>query len=189
MGEAGENWVTHQNDWTPPLKYHPELKTKEPVGVVIWDLKGEEGSSHGDGEASVCKQVFAGPAETGGHREDWPLGPAEFPSPYMPGPYSLQTCLVMLCSGNRRLSKFSRELSWGGGGKRKTSWVFCFLRVVHHHSSSLPSQRDAFWGRKSYSPTWYIAIKFLFWMKGNKSSPGKQITRLHSQLSEHAVLT
>ena len=68
MGETRENWVTHQNDWTPPLKYHPELKTKEPVGIVIWDLKGEEGSFHGDGEASVCKQVFAGPAETGTQR-------------------------------------------------------------------------------------------------------------------------
>ena len=37
---------------------------------MVWDFKGEEGSSHGDGEAKVCKQVFAGPVETVGHGVD-----------------------------------------------------------------------------------------------------------------------
>ena len=40
----------------PSLKYHFQLKAKEDVrmlSVLLWDLKGEEGNSHGDGKANV----------------------------------------------------------------------------------------------------------------------------------------
>ena len=37
-----------------PVKHHLQLKTKEEVwGMVVWDLKGEEGNSHTDGKANV----------------------------------------------------------------------------------------------------------------------------------------
>ena len=48
---------------------------------MVWDLKGEEGSSHGDGKANVCKQVFAGPAETVGHAVGSDLQALLFPHP------------------------------------------------------------------------------------------------------------
>ena len=30
------------------------------LGLVVWDFKGEEGNSHGDGKANVGKQMFSG---------------------------------------------------------------------------------------------------------------------------------
>ena len=35
MGETREKWVILQNDWSPHLKYHLQVKTKE-------DIEGEE---------------------------------------------------------------------------------------------------------------------------------------------------
>ena len=32
------------NGLNPPLKYHLQLKAKEDVGIVVWDLYGEEGN-------------------------------------------------------------------------------------------------------------------------------------------------
>ena len=32
MGETQENWVTHQNGWSPPLSYHLLLKT-----IILWE--------------------------------------------------------------------------------------------------------------------------------------------------------
>ena len=49
MGETQDGRNSH-------LKYHLQLKTKEQkkiFWVVVWDHKGEEGSSHGDGKANV----------------------------------------------------------------------------------------------------------------------------------------
>ena len=42
----------HQRGQSPHLKYHLQLKTKEGLWVVVWDLKGEEGNLHGDGRAN-----------------------------------------------------------------------------------------------------------------------------------------
>lgn len=53
MGETQENWVTCQNGQNPPLKCHPQLKTKEDVGDSVWDFKAEEGNSEADGKANV----------------------------------------------------------------------------------------------------------------------------------------
>ena len=50
MEEPKENWVTHQNGWNPHLKYHLPLKTKQ---GAVWDFKGEEGNSCGDGKATI----------------------------------------------------------------------------------------------------------------------------------------
>ena len=49
MGETQENWVTCQNDWSPCLKYHPQLKTKE-------DVEGEEESVIGGYQEQHSKQ-------------------------------------------------------------------------------------------------------------------------------------
>ena len=37
----------------PHFKYYLQLKTKEDVGVVVQDFKGEEGNSHGDVKETV----------------------------------------------------------------------------------------------------------------------------------------
>ena len=46
-------------DWfdipSPHPKYHLQLGQKKMLGVVVWDCKGEENSSHGDGKANVWK--------------------------------------------------------------------------------------------------------------------------------------
>lgn len=41
-------------------------------GLVVWDFKGEVGSSHGDVLKSTCliNKGLLGPAETMGHRVD-----------------------------------------------------------------------------------------------------------------------
>ena len=44
-------------DWfdipSPHPKYHLQLGQKKMLGVVVWDCKGEENNSHGDGKANV----------------------------------------------------------------------------------------------------------------------------------------
>ena len=41
MGETQENWVTHQNGWSPHLQYHCQLTTKEEVGGGALGLQRE----------------------------------------------------------------------------------------------------------------------------------------------------
>ena len=60
MGETQENLVNCLNS----QRSHLQVKTEEDV-----EGNGEEGNSHEDGKANVCKLMFAGPAETVGHRE------------------------------------------------------------------------------------------------------------------------
>ena len=69
MEEAQENFVTWQDDRSPRLKYHPQLKTKEDAEQGrVKDLKGKEGNSQvGEKEQRYEKQVF-GQAETEEHR-------------------------------------------------------------------------------------------------------------------------
>lgn len=52
MTETQENWVAHQSGWSH-LKYHLQLKTKEHLGVVVWDFKSEEGNL-----LEMEKQIF-----------------------------------------------------------------------------------------------------------------------------------
>ena len=58
MGQTQENWGTQANDWSPPFKYHLQLKaTKDlgsrEVGVDVWNFKGEADNSHGDGKVNI----------------------------------------------------------------------------------------------------------------------------------------
>ena len=36
------------------------------IQLVVWDLKGEEGNSHGDGKVRLGKQMLAGPGRDSG---------------------------------------------------------------------------------------------------------------------------
>ena len=46
---------------------------------MVWEFKGQEGNSHGDGKAKFSNYMFAGPSLTAGRREDFnQTGPARF---------------------------------------------------------------------------------------------------------------
>lgn len=90
MGEIQENWVTMAETltWNTIFK----LKTKEDVGVVVWDFTGEEGNSHGDGKPMFGKRFLA--MQRQGDKEwIWFLGPTV--SPTTPSPCSLQMSLMI----------------------------------------------------------------------------------------------
>ena len=40
------------------------------LGIVVWDFKGEEGNSHGDGKANLVNKCLSCLAQTKGHGED-----------------------------------------------------------------------------------------------------------------------
>ena len=58
MGQTQENWGTQANDWSPPFKYHLQLKVTKDLGsrgveVDVGNLKGEADSWHGDGKVNI----------------------------------------------------------------------------------------------------------------------------------------
>ena len=60
------------------------------LGVGVWDLKGEEGSGHGDGKANVCwARQRQWDTETMGHASSLRV------SPTTPRPYSFQISLMI----------------------------------------------------------------------------------------------
>lgn len=77
---------------------HPNLtfttilgsRQRRVLWVVIWDHKGEEGSSHA---AKLGKQMLAGALQTQGAKEHSALQ-ALLRSPNIPSPYSLQMPLM-----------------------------------------------------------------------------------------------
>ena len=54
----------------PSPNYHLQLETKENVGVVVWDFKGEEGNSEIEKQMSG-KQMFAGPCRDSGTQSEF----------------------------------------------------------------------------------------------------------------------
>ena len=56
MGETQKNWVTHQNGWSPHLKYYLQLKTKEDVEggeSLLWEVTRKSTVNMG----KVVKQI------------------------------------------------------------------------------------------------------------------------------------
>ena len=53
MEETQGNRVIHQNGQSPHHTYHLQLKTKEDIGGMVWNLKRVEDNSLGDIKVSV----------------------------------------------------------------------------------------------------------------------------------------
>ena len=90
IGETQENWVSCLNN----QRSHLQVKTEEDVEGNGMGLQGEEGNSHEDGKATVCKLTFAGPAETVRHRETLAQF-AGFLSVYTPVVCQLPSCVQL----------------------------------------------------------------------------------------------
>lgn len=92
--------------------------------MVIWDHKGEEGSSHA---AKLGKQMLAGALQTQGAKEHSALQ-ALLPSPNIPSPYSLQMPLMSDAvseTGRFRQLRGRRQKKRKGKNKGFLHLLFC----------------------------------------------------------------
>ena len=93
MGETPENWVTHWNGRSPPLKHDLQLKIREEVEEVDGVSKQKKVILVEIEKQVSGKQVFAGLAGIMDTDGLWSPGPASVYT--SPGPYSLQASLVI----------------------------------------------------------------------------------------------